>query len=114
MDLVARPGRVIVWVGLPPMRDGEFSARLADINVIFKEEAARRPDVVYLDAWTALGDASGQYAAYLPDGGGHVELVREPDGVHLTRAGGDRLARLVLDEINRIVSLTPQTTVSYP
>lgn len=114
MDLVSKPGRVIVWVGLPPMRDGAFSEKLADINVIFREEAARRDGVVYLDAWSALGDASGQYAAYLPDGGGHVELVREPDGVHLTRAGGDRLARLVLDEINRIVSLTPQTTVSYP
>lgn len=109
MDLVSKPGRLIIWVGLPPMRDGDFSERLADINAIYKAEADKRQDVVYVNATTVLGDESGRYTAYLNDGHGHVELVREPDGVHLTRAGGDRLAAWVLFAIEERVRVKVST-----
>ena len=106
MDLLARPGRLIVWIGLPPMRDGDFSQRLADIDRIYREEASARPGKVeYVDATAVLGDA-GAYASYLDDGAGHVQLVREPDGVHLTRAGGDRLAGAVMYQLAGIVPLS--------
>jgi hypothetical protein len=112
MDLLDKPGRLIVWVGLPPMRDGDFSTRLADINAIAASEADKRAGVIYVDSWSVLGDPSGQYAAYLTDGAGHVELVREPDGVHLTRAGGDRLAAVVLAAIEREVNLIPASVTA--
>jgi hypothetical protein len=113
MDLVEQPGRLVVWVGLPPMRDGEFSSRLADIDRIYREEAAAHAGVVYVDAWTLLDDGAGAYTAYLPDGSGHVEQVREPDGVHLTRAGGDRLSSEVMRTIEDEVRLT-SNTISTP
>jgi hypothetical protein len=113
MDLLHEPGRMLVWVSLPPMRDGEFSNRLMDINTIFRAEAAKR-GVVYIDSTTVVGDMSGSYAAYLADSTGHVELVREPDGVHLTRAGGDRLAAWVLFAIEeRIRAAARAANVSY-
>jgi hypothetical protein len=107
MDLLRRPDRLLVWVGLPPMRDGHLSEQLGAINAIYREEADARPGVVFVDTSVILGDG-GKYAAYLPDRGGHVELVREPDGVHLTRAGGDRLADEVMRVISDAVRLHPQ------
>jgi hypothetical protein len=38
--------------------------------------------------------------------------VREPDGVHLTRAGGDRLAAVVLAAIEREVNLIPASVTA--
>jgi hypothetical protein len=109
MDLLEKPGRMIVWVGLPPMRDGEFSNRLMDINAIYKAEAAKR-DVIYIDSTRIVGTENGEYTAYLADNSGHVENVREPDGVHMTRAGGDRLAAWVLFAIEERVREAARAT----
>lgn len=111
MALIQRPGRLVVWVGLPPMRDGGLSASLAAMNEIYRQEAARYPSFVFVDSWEVLGD-KGQYAAYLPDESGHVDLVREPDGVHLTRAGGNLLASEVLRAVEAHVPLTVAATGS--
>ena len=40
----------------------------------------------------SLGDQHHNYAAYLPDSSGAVTNVRTPDGIHVTPAGGARLA----------------------
>ena len=109
LDTVAAPDRLVVWVGLPPMRDGEFSQRLADIDRIYREAAAAHEGVLYVDTWSLFSDDHGQYVAYLDDGG-NVAQVREPDGVHLTRAGGDRLAEAVMDAIDEHVELAPSAT----
>jgi hypothetical protein len=106
MDFLQRPGRIIVWVGLPAMRDDRFSRALEDLDAIYRQEAQKRPWVVYVDARVVMGEAAGAYAPYLPDSAGHMEAVREPDGVHYTRAGGDRLSAAVMDAISARVQLT--------
>lgn len=111
MDMVAAPDRLVVWVGLPPMRDGDFSARLAEIDRIYREEADHREGVIYVDTWRLFSDNGGHYIAYLDDGG-NVAQVREPDGVHLTRAGGDRLADAVMQAIGEHVILAPSATTA--
>jgi hypothetical protein len=110
MDLLKEPGRLLIWVGLPPMRNADFSNRLDDINKIYEAEAKKR-GVIYVDATTVLGDQSGAYTAYLNDGAGHVDLVRESDGVHLTRNGGDRLAAWVMFAIEeRLRAASPNAS----
>ena len=110
MDMLDAPGRLVVWAGLPPMRDADFSGRLRDLDHIYKLEAAFHPGVVFVDTWSLFAGPNGGYAAYLPDAGGDMQLVREPDGVHLTRAGGDRLADEVFRVITAHVQLTPDAT----
>jgi len=50
----------------------------------------------YLSSVPALGDQHHYYTAYLPDSAGAVTNVRTPDGIHLTPAGGARLAAAVV------------------
>ena len=52
-----------------------------------------------MSTWTALADENGSYAEYLEDENGDMTLMRASDGIHLTRAGGDRMAGVVLDVI---------------
>jgi hypothetical protein len=114
MDMLRAPGRLIVWAGLPPMRDAAFSDRLQDLDHIYKLEAALHEGVVFVDTWSLFAGPDGRYAAYLPDAGGDMQLVREPDGVHLPRAGGDRLAGEVMRVIDQHVDLAPEATPVMP
>ena len=101
MDLLEDPAgeRIVYWVGQPIMRSGSFSERMASVNAIYRDEAESRPWVRYVDAYAMFANDAGQYEAFLPGLDGRVQDMRQGDGIHLTRAGGDLLARHVLDLI---------------
>lgn len=96
MDLLVADGTRVYWIGQPIMRSEDFSARMAALDDIYRAEAEQRGDVVYVDAWSLFA-VDGRYSAHLDQGG--PTLMRQSDGIHLTRAGGDRLAAAVLDAI---------------
>lgn len=101
MDLLRDPDgdRVVYWVGQPIMRSASFSERMATLNRIYQEEAASRPWVRFVDTFPMFSNSSGAYEAFLPGVDGSVQDLRQGDGIHLSRAGGDLLARHVLDLI---------------
>lgn len=99
MDLLRADGRVVYWVGQPIMRDPGFSDRMAQLNEIYRSEAELRPWVRYIDSYSMFADDSGAYQACLPGVDGTVQDLRQGDGIHLSRPGGDVLARAVLDQI---------------
>jgi hypothetical protein len=98
MDLFE--GRLLVWVGQPPMQAQGFSATMAAVNAIFASEAALRPWVIYVDAWALLGGGDGTFRTQITLSDGTSLTVREPDGIHLTAAGGRVLADAVLAAVN--------------
>lgn len=105
MDTLVAGGADTYWVGQPVMRSDSFSARMASLNEVYASEAAQRDHVTYVDAWAVLS-VDGAYTSHL-DGGGGPTSVRQSDGIHLSRAGGDRLAAVVLDEIRSDWRLDP-------
>jgi hypothetical protein len=109
LKIVRGPVRHIYWLGQPVMRSPEMSRKLNMLNGIYRSETAGMPDVTYVDAYSALADAHGEYSAYLPDAQGHMQLVRESDGEHLTAAGGDRLAWVVWPMIKKDFGLGRKT-----
>lgn len=97
MDQLRGDGETLVyWVLQPPMRDGDFDARIDIINGVYVAEAASRPWVEIVDTTPLFGDADGNYADQLPGAGGGLEDLRQGDGIHLARAGADKLARHLL------------------
>jgi uncharacterized protein len=96
MDQLEADGRLVVWVGQPPMRGANFDARMKIVDAAYAAEAAKRPWVVYVDPAKVVGDAQGRFADLIPGPDGKPQDVRQDDGIHLTRAGGDRLAAHVL------------------
>ena len=102
MAEVTESGRPMVWVGMPIMSSGSLSNSVRLINSIALSEAVLHPGVTYVDSWSLFVDGNGRYAPYLPDSSGGKELVRTPDGIHLTPAGGDRLAREVYQSISTL------------
>ncbi len=101
MDIMTKGGRRVYWVGNPIMRDFGYRQRIAMMNHIYEAEAKKHPGVTFVSTWAAMGDEKGSYAEYLKDANGDLILMRAPDGIHLSRAGGDRMAQVVLDVIEK-------------
>ena len=94
MDLLNQPGLQVIWVGQPVMRSDFFSAGMAHLNEIYRSEAATRTSIAYFDTWNLFADQQGNYTDTI-DG----TLMRESDGIHLTTAGGIRLAQAIWNQV---------------
>ena len=106
LDLVARDGRVLVWIGLPITADGEQSARFDRINrIVFEEARRRRARVGFVDTYSTFAGPDGGYTPYVESADGARTKVRRDDGVHFAGAGGDLVAEAVLAELRRLVRL---------
>lgn len=112
MSDVTGKGRHILWVGLPPMKSTSFSSTMRMLNGVYREQAARHLGAQYIDAWPVLSNGNGGYAAYLPNSAGQEELLRAPDGVHLTAAGGARLAQAVFAAMRALWQASPTPSPS--
>jgi hypothetical protein len=96
----ATQGRQVIWVGQPsfdPAQRPDLSTSIPAVNEVFFLEALDRPWVTYVDTWTLSTDDARAYARYLPDETGALVEFRAADGIHLTSAGGRRLAAAIMD-----------------
>ncbi|MCB0992276.1 MAG: DUF459 domain-containing protein [Acidimicrobiales bacterium] len=97
--------RLVIWVGQPVMRSADFDARMDRLNEIYRSQAQAYERVVYMDTRDLFANGSGQYEAYLTALDGELRNMRQQDGVHLSRPGGDLLADAVLDLLGTYVDL---------
>ncbi len=112
IDLPSHPR--LFMVGIPPIRDvGRYNADYVLINNIFKAQAqARAGHVYYVDAASVLSAPGGGYTDTLTNLDGTVVIVRSGDGVHFTRAGGDRVAAKTLQVMGGAYDLTSWRTAT--
>jgi len=103
MDQLQASGRLVLWVGQPPMRDGDFDARIRILDEIYRTAAASRPWIDFVDTAPLFAGPDGGFADRVPDPGGGLEDLRQDDGIHFSRGGADKLAdhllALIADEI---------------
>jgi hypothetical protein len=104
--------RLVVWLGQPPMRESGFNQRMAYLNNIYAEEAAKRPWIRYFDTWAFFTDGNGAYAPTLASRDGTVHDMRIGDGIHLTTPGGDRLAWAIVEALTELVDLSAGDTTA--
>jgi uncharacterized protein len=88
----------VLWVGLPPMRSDKFNAQVVALNQIFKENS-EKAGATFVDIFDDFADQGGQFDAFGPNIEGQKVKLRGPDGIHLTAAGGKKLAHFLDAEI---------------
>jgi hypothetical protein len=91
-ETVHSAGAHLLWAGLPVMRSATLTQRLQAVMAVTRTALSGRDGAAFIDNSVALSDGSGHYTVALPGSGGQEVLVREPDGIHMTPAGADRLA----------------------
>ncbi len=109
MDQVTGSGATLFWLSVPPIADtARYQDRYQLINQIVAQEAARRPGkVVEVDMGKALGAADSGYSPFVTNPDGSLVQVRTGDGIHVTRAGGDRIAQAVVAAMGQTFDLRP-------
>jgi uncharacterized protein len=109
MTSMTAGGRSLIWIGMPPMRDTEYSQSMQLVDQVFQEESARHRRVTYVDTWTLFSapGSPGTYAQYLPNESGASTNMRLDDGIHLNVEGSQYLSRTVMAELAKLVELPP-------
>ncbi len=92
LELVERPGRTIVWVGMPTATARNIQRARPAMTRAAQAELAKRPGSAFLDTAAMLSGAKGGFSAVLPIDG-KPKRVRDADGYHLAPAGAALLGR---------------------
>ncbi len=93
MDYLSADGRTLIWVGIPNDNNPDVTLKLAIQNDVVKAEAAKRPNVIFVDTWSRFSGRDGNWAEYVIDPrDGQGKDVRADDGFHLNTNGAEILA----------------------
>ncbi len=93
-------GALVYWIGLPVMRQAAFDRDIAALDdfISLRMSALCVPFIPTRDL---SADAQGRFNLYLPGPGEAAPpRMRANDGIHMTFAGYERLARPVADRIH--------------
>lgn len=85
----------VIWVGHPIVRDDVFAEDMRLLNQLYAEQAADA-GAEWFPTWPMFLDEAGHYTAYGKGIDGQTARLRADDGVHLTPAGYDVLARALI------------------
>lgn len=115
MDIAAYPDVQMLWVNLPPMRDGRRQTISLEINLALAAEADLRSWVQVIDIVDMFTGPNGGYEQFIdaPDGSA-TRKARANDGVHITRSASGWVAELVWATVAtqwEFDFLTPLTTM---
>lgn len=105
MRIATSRGAPVIWVGMPPMQDPWRNAAMADIDGVDAAQAKKVPRVTFVSSWNLLGGPKGIYLPFIVVNG-QAEIVRDPDGTHLSPAGGEVLSQAVLAQMRRKLHIT--------
>lgn len=102
LDFLASQGTHALWIAIPPVRDPVRNDRYALINEVTRNAVNARPTTAtYVETAGAFTNPDGAYSDS-PLVNGTPTLLRAPDGIHFTRAGGDVISRLVIEKLHTL------------
>jgi hypothetical protein len=99
IGLLKERGTTVVWLAIPIARKADFNENAGYLNALYRR-IAQEQSVPFLQLDDAITDASGGFAAFLPDHANRLRQIRAEDGVHFTFYGYERMATKVLAAID--------------
>ncbi len=96
-------GVPVLWVGLPAVRGPRSTADMSYLDDLY-HAAADKAGIGYVDIWDGFVDENGRYSVQGPDFEGQIRRLRSGDGVHFTKYGALKLAHLVDQDLNRVLT----------
>ncbi|MFN8036686.1 MAG: hypothetical protein U0V73_12200 [Acidimicrobiia bacterium] len=103
-------GAHVLWVIGPRAAQPATEQRLEVLEALYEGVVDRSGGAVtVVDGFAALAGADGGYAFSLPDASGRPVPMRLPDGLHLSAAGVDRLAGVIVAAVRHDGCVTSRT-----
>ncbi|HAP76928.1 MAG TPA: hypothetical protein DCR14_12680 [Acidimicrobiaceae bacterium] len=102
MDYLSADNRTLIWVGIPNDDNPDVTARMQVQDEVVRAEAAKRPNVIFIDTWSRFSGRNGGWAEYVIDPRDGVgKDVRADDGFHLNTTGAEILALDIAEAIRQ-------------
>lgn len=95
---VDSPGRLVIWLGMPAVSVPALEGLPAVVNPLSAAAAGSGRRFAYADA-SAVVAPEGVFTRVIVDADGRELEVREGDGIHYTRVGGELLGHELLEII---------------
>ncbi|MEO6922932.1 MAG: DUF459 domain-containing protein, partial [Bryocella sp.] len=95
LRMLTAHGATVLWVGLPPMKDSAFSARIDLINRIQYSVVSTSPHAIWFSSTAVIGDAQGKFRDF-GNVRGRPARLRAGDGIHMSNDGAELLAAKLL------------------
>jgi hypothetical protein len=92
-----------VWVGHPIVRDPDYADDIQVLNQIYSAAAVGQ-GLEWLPTWETFRRPDEGYTAYGPGTDGERTRLRADDGVHMTPAGYDVIARMLGTLIDQLLN----------
>ena len=86
LALLEADGATVVWVALPPMKSGDYDARIALVNRIDYAVVRASSQAVWYSTAGIVGDGNGRFKDF-GEVRGTVARLRQQDGIHLSDDG---------------------------
>ena len=99
LALANSAGTKVLWVGSPPMGAPAFSTAMSAINAVVQREVATHRNALYVSS-APLAAVGGRYRASAIINN-QVQVIREPDGIHINTTGSQLLALFVLRTLSQ-------------
>lgn len=93
-------GAPVLWVGHPNVRDPEYTEDMLMLNDIYKRNVLADGGI-WVPVWDAFVGPDGGFSAHGPGPGGETTRLRANDGIHMTNAGYEVIARRLLPYIEQ-------------
>jgi hypothetical protein len=95
MTAFADGHRKVYWIGMPVARSDRLTKIYQVLDDAVRKAAADVPGVKFVDIWSMFAP-NGHYQDSFADEYGTVRVMRGSDGIHLSTAGAEYLARRML------------------
>ena len=88
----------VIWVGHPIVRDEVYAEDMKLLDQIYEQQSVEA-GAEWFPTWPIFADPAGRYDAYGKGIDGQTARLRADDGVHLTPAGYDVLAKALIPKL---------------
>ena len=99
LNLLGQDGARIIWLGMPAMREPNFSKRMMAVSALTKSVVTEYPQVTWLDPNLFLNDAGNGFTQFRFNQKGQMIRLRGDDGIHLSDDGAAFLVPSILSWI---------------
>jgi hypothetical protein len=121
LALLERDGATVVWMGLPPMKNGVYDSHIALVNRIDYAVVSASPQAIWFSTAGLIGDDAGRFRDF-GQVRGNTTRLRQQDGIHLSDDGATLLSEKLLPWLARqatepapakeTAAVDPSTTVA--
>ncbi len=108
LNLLGQDGARIIWLGMPAMREPNFSKRMIAVSALTKSVVTEHTQVTWLDPNPFLNDVGTVFTQFRVNQKGQMIRLRGDDGIHLSDEGAAYLLPSILTWIQAQQKLAVQ------